>query len=125
MIEVKQTGSFKNTERYLQRLQANQVDAILHKYGVMGVNALSANTPEDTGETAASWYYTIKNRPGYYSIRWHNRHEDQGIPVAVLIQYGHGTRSGSLIPGNDFIMPAVKPIFEQITREVWEEVTKI
>lgn len=125
MIEVKQKGSFKNTERYLERLKTAQVDAILHKYGEMGVRALSSATPRDSGDTASSWYYTIVNRKGYFSIRWHNRNEQAGIPVAVLIQYGHGTGTGGFVQGQDFIMPAVRPLFEKISEEVWKEVTKI
>lgn len=125
MITITQKGSFDNTERYLSRLKALELSAILNKYGNLGVDALSNATPSDSGMTAVSWYYTIVARPGYYSIRWHNSNEEYGLPVAILIQYGHGTKNGGYVEGRDYIMPAIRPIFDQIADEAWREVTKI
>lgn len=125
MITITEKGSFKNTERYLKRLKTSTLITVLNKYGNLGVTALSGATPVDSGATASSWYYTIVQRKGYYSIRWHNRNERNGIPIAVLIQYGHGTRNGGYVQGRDFIMPAIRPIFDQIAAEAWKEVTKI
>lgn len=125
MISVTQRGSFKNTERYLARLRANNLSKILTRYGALGVQALSSATPVDSGETASSWFYTIQNRKGYYSIRWHNQHEEDGVPIAVILQYGHGTRQGGYVQGRDYINPAMQPIFDQILRDVMEEVTKV
>lgn len=125
MIEITQKGSFNNTEVYLRRLKEFQVAAILSKYGARGVAALSNATPTDTGLTAASWYYEVVQRPGYYSIRWHNSNVRDGIPVAILIEYGHGTGTGGYVAGRDFIMPAIRPIFDQIAAEVEREVSKI
>jgi hypothetical protein len=90
------------------------------------VAALAAATPRDSGETANSWTYQIVQRPGYYSIVWSNTHtEDPGhIPIAVLIQYGHGTRRGGYVQGRDYINPAMRPIFDQIAADMWKEVTK-
>lgn len=125
MITFTERGSFKNTERYLRRLKQAQLLAVLDKYGSIGVNALSNATPVESGETAAAWTYTIEQRPGYYSIRWHNSHEHQGVPIAVLLQYGHGTGTGGYVQGRDYINPAVRPIFEQMANEAWKEVTRI
>ena len=125
MIEITQKGSFDKTEKYLERLSKNKRTGILNKYGEMGVAALSNATPVESGETARSWSYTIVDEPGYSSIRWHNSHVRDGIPIAVLLQYGHGTRNGGFVQGRDYIMPAIRPLFDQITNEVWEEVTKI
>jgi hypothetical protein len=97
----------------------------LNKYGTMGVNVLSNATPVDSGITAGSWYYTIEQRRGYYSIRWHNRHDVNGTPLAVMLQYGHGTGTGGYVEGRDFIMPAIRPIFEQMANDAWREVTRI
>lgn len=124
-IQITQKGSFNNTEVYLSRLKAVQVAAILSKYGSVGVAALSNATPVDSGLTAASWYYEIVQRPGYYSIRWHNRNVRDGIPIAILIEYGHGTGTGGYVAGRDFIMPAIRPIFDKIAADVEKEVTKI
>jgi hypothetical protein len=124
-IEVTQKGSFDNTERYLVRLKKLRVDAILNKYGTIGMNALSNATPAETGLASQSWYYDIVNRPGYYSIRWYNSDVEGGFPVVIGIQYGHGTGTGGYVQGRDFIMPAIRPIFDQIGEEVWKEVTKI
>ena len=125
MITIIQKGSFNNTERYLNRLKQAQVTAILQRYGSLGVTALSNATPVESGVTAASWTYSIVQRPGYYSIRWHNSHENKGVPIAVLLQYGHGTGTGGYVQGRDYINPAVRPIFDQIANEVWKEVTKV
>lgn len=125
MISFTQKGSFKNTERYLNRLKSEQVFAILSKYGTIGQNVLSNATPVDSGETAGSWYFTIVQRKGYYSIRWHNHHIEKGIPIAVILQYGHGTGTGGYVEGRDYINPAIKPIFEQMADEAWKEVTRI
>jgi hypothetical protein len=125
MITITEKGSFKNTESYLRKLKNADRLRILGKYGSLGVNALSNATPRESGLTAESWYYTIVQRPGYYSIRWHNRHEEDGIPIAVLIQYGHGTRNGGYVQGQDYIMPAMRPIFNAIAEEAWREVTKV
>lgn len=123
MIEITQKGTFKNIELYLERLRKAQVVSILNKYGEMGVKALAQATPQDSGETANSWYFKVVSKKGYHSIRWYNRNIQDGIPIAVLIQYGHGTRNGGYVEGIDYINPAIQPIFEQISNEVWKEVT--
>jgi hypothetical protein len=125
MISFTEKGSFNNTERYLARLKTAELYAVLNKYGTMGVNVLSNATPVDSGITAGSWYYTIEQRRGYYSIRWHNHHDVNGTPLAVMLQYGHGTGTGGYVEGRDFIMPAIRPIFEQMANDAWREVTRI
>ena len=122
-ISITQKGSFDNTERYLSKLSKNDAFAVLSKYASMGVTALSNATPTDTGETAESWYSEIVQRNGYYSIRWHNRHVVDGRPIAILIQYGHGTGTGGYVQGRDYIMPAIQPIFDQMANDLWKEVT--
>lgn len=118
MITITQKGNFNNTTRYLKKLSEGDLVSFLSKYGSLGVNALSNATPLESGETAGSWYYTLKYRKGYYSIRWHNRHIEDGVPIAVILQYGHGTRNGGYVQGRDYIMPAIRPIFDQISAEV-------
>ena len=124
-IIIEQKGSFKNTEAYLAKLKSADLYAVLSKYGTLGQNALSNATPVRTGLTAASWYYTIESRPGYYSIRWHNHDNENGFPVAIMLQYGHGTGTGGWVEGRDYIMPAIRPIFDQMAADAWREVTKI
>jgi hypothetical protein len=125
MITITQKGSFRNTERYLAKLKDAQRFAVLNKYGSLGQNALSNATPADTGLASNSWFYTIQQRPGYYSIRWHNSDVENGFPVAVMIQYGHGTGTGGYVQGRDYINPAIRPIFDQIVAEAMREVTQI
>lgn len=125
MITIIQTGDFNKTEEYLSRLSKGDLSEVLNRYGSLGVNALSNATPVDSGLTSESWYYTIESRPGYYSIRWHNNNQVNGLPIAVLIQYGHGTRNGGYVQGRDYIMPAMRPIFDQIAAEAWKEVTRV
>ena len=124
-IYFTEKGDFSNTERYLARLKSGQRLAILNKYGSLGAAALSNATPVESGVTANSWSYSIVERPGYYSIRWHNSHIEDGVNIAVILQYGHGTGTGGYVQGRDYIMPAIRPIFDQITAEAWREVTRV
>lgn len=126
MIKVTTRGSFKNTYAFGKRMLDRAYLRALDKYGPMGVAALQSATPEDSSETANSWYYEIVNRPGYYAIHWLNSHvEEPGrIPIAVLLQYGHATQNGGFVQGIDYINPALRPIFDQIAADMWREVTK-
>lgn len=126
MIKVKTRGSFRNTDAFLKRMRNREYLRALEKYGAIGVNALASATPVDSSETANSWYYEIVSRPGYFAIHWLNSNvEDPGkIPVAVLLQYGHGTQNGGFVQGQDYINPALRPIFDQIAADMWREVTK-
>lgn len=117
-------GSWDKTERFLRKQQANQAFTILDKYGQQGVTALAAATPEESSETANSWTYEIVNRRGYYAIHWSNTHSEDGVNIAAILQYGHGTGTGGYIQGRDYIMPAIRPIFDQMLAEMWREVTK-
>lgn len=124
LITVTQKGSFDKTERYLQTLNISRIVSILKRYGEQGVTALSGATPQDSGLTARSWYYEIVERPGYCSIRWRNRNINDGVPIAILLQYGHGTGTGGWVEGRDYVMPAIQPIFDRILSDVLKEVTK-
>jgi hypothetical protein len=126
VIKVTNRGSFSNTENFLHRMQRREHLKGLARYGEIGVAALKEATPKDSSVTADSWYYEIVDRPGYFSIHWLNSHlEDPGqIPVAVLIQYGHATGNGGYVQGQDYINPAMRPIFDQIANDMWREVTK-
>lgn len=124
IISITQRGSFKNTERFLDRATNLQIKPILEKYGEEGVLALSNATPIDSSLTSNSWYYEIVQRDGYASIRWNNSNIQDGRPIAILLQYGHGTRNGGYVQGRDYIMPAIQPIFDKILDEVMGEVTK-
>jgi hypothetical protein len=123
-IEITQKGNWDKTTRYLNRLKSADLSAVLNRYGQQGVTALSNATPVESGETAGSWYYEVISRKGYSSIRWHNSHVVDGRPIAILLQYGHGTGTGGHVQGRDYIMPAIRPIFDQIADEAWREVTK-
>jgi len=125
MITFKTKGSFKNTEKYLKNCKELDVLFILKKYGRDGVIALSQATPKDTGQTASSWDYVAEATKKGGSITWTNSNNEFGAPVAILIQYGHGTGDGSYIEGIDYINPAMRPIFEKIANDIFEEVSKI
>jgi hypothetical protein len=126
VIKVTTSGSFDKSLAFLQRVRNREQFKVLAKYGPMGVAALQAATPVDSGKTAASWYYEIVDRPGYFAIHWLNSNiEEPGtIPVAAIIQYGHATGRGAFIQGIDYINPALQPIFDQIVADMWREVTK-
>ena len=117
-ITVEAKASFANTQRFLQKLSSQDIFRILDKYGPMGVAALSAATPSDTGETANSWSYEINQKYGSHEIVWKNSHIVNGANVALLIQYGHGTGTGGYVAGRDYINPAMRDIFQQILNDV-------
>lgn len=125
-IKVTQRGDFSKTKSALARMQTRAYLKNLEKYGAQGVAALKAATPHDDGDTANGWYYEIVDKPGYFAIHWLNSNVVQpgNIPVAVLIQYGHATRTGGYVEGVDYINPTLKPIFDQIAADAWREVTK-
>lgn len=123
MIKITHSGSFKNTENFLSRMRNFNVVAILNKYGQKGVEALASATPVRSGETASAWGYEILGGNGSYQIIWTNSNINQGYPIALLIQYGHGTGTGGYVQGIDYINPAIRPIFEQLASEAWKEVT--
>jgi hypothetical protein len=122
MITFESNGDFKKTQQFLDRMARAEHMAILNHYGQVGVDALASATPTDSGLTATSWTYTIEKKQGKYSIVWHNTNVVDGVPVAILIQYGHGTGTGGWVEGRDYINPAIRPIFDMITEEVWKQV---
>lgn len=124
MISVSSRGRFSKTEAFLRRARDLRIQ-ILRRYGEEGVRALSLATPKDTGETASSWYYQIKEDKTSTTIEWLNRHVEDGVPIAVILQYGHGTNGGGYVEGIDYINPAMRPLFEEIANSVWKEVSRI
>lgn len=119
MIEVTRSGSnFKHAEARMKRLSNSNIFASLAKYGQIGVDALAAATPRDSGETAASWSYEIRQTRGSWEIIWRNTHINAGQNVAILLQYGHGTGTGGYVQGRDYINPSIKPIFAKILADV-------
>lgn len=124
MIRVRQRGNFKNLQHFFKNAKKADAVTILKKYGEIGVEALSAATPVATGKTAASWSYKIKRVSGGYTVSWENSNTTiRGENIALLIQYGHGTKSGGYVKGRNYINPAIQPIFDQISEEAWKEVT--
>lgn len=124
MITFRQKGNFSKLNRYFERVKEVVKMGDLDKYGRAGVEALASATPVDSGETAASWYYTIERTSGSATISFHNSHINEGVPIAIILQLGHGTGTGGWVEGIDYINPAIRPIFEEIANNAWEEVTK-
>lgn len=125
MIKFEQKGDFSKLTRYLERAKETVKLGDLDRYGRAGVSALSSATPVRTGLTASSWYYKIKNSNGVASISFHNSNIQNGVPIAIILQYGHGTRNGGWVQGRDYINPAIQPIFDSIAEKAWREVTKL
>lgn len=125
MISVKSKGDFSKTIRYLGKVK----DAISHidldRYGRDGVAALASETPVDSGLTASSWHYEIVRKTDSVSIRFYNSNIQNGVPIAILIQYGHATRNGGWVQGRDYINPAIQPVFDRLAKDLWREVTKL
>lgn len=125
MITFRQKGDFSKLTRYLERLKEAIRCGDLDKYGREGVAALASATPIDSGLTASSWYYEIENTGGSVTISFHNSNINKGVPIAIILQYGHGTGTGGWVQGRDYINPAIQPIFDAIANDAWKEVTKI
>ena len=125
MISFRQKGDFSKLNRFLERAKEAARLSILDKYGQEGVAALASATPVDSGETANSWYYEIKHDNGSATITFNNSHINKGVPIAIILQYGHGTGTGGWVEGRDYINPAIQPIFDKIVDEAWKEVTKV
>ncbi len=124
MVTITSKGDLSKTYKFLKKLSSKKFLDKLDDYGKEGVAALSAATPVDTGKTAASWGYKITATTNSITITWTNSNVVKGVPIAIILQYGHGTRNGGWVEGRDYINPAIQPIFEQIKNEIWREVTK-
>lgn len=123
MVKIKTKGSFSRTERFFDNSKnlSSRLRRVFIKYGAKGVEALRSATPIDSGDTAGSWSYTIED----WGIGFNNSNVVSGYAVALLIQYGHGTRSGGYVEGIDYINPALRPIFNQIVEECWKEIQNL
>ena len=125
MISFRQKGDFSKTKRYFERVKAAARLSVLDKYGREGVAALASATPTETGKTASSWFYEISHDKGSATITFSNSNINKGVPIAIILQYGHGTGTGGWVEGRDYINPAIQPIFDKIANEAWKEVTKV
>lgn len=123
MFDITASGSFDSTEAWLRKVTSGRIFDSLSRFGQMGVSALASATPQDSGETANHWSYEILSEKESWSIIWTNSHVVDGRPIAVLLQYGHGTRTGGYVEGRDYINPALRPIFDQMANEGWKVVT--
>ena len=125
MITIRQKGDFSKITQYLEKAKDSISRNILEKYGREGVTALSSATPIDTGKTSASWYYTIENKQGRYILSFCNSNINNGVPIAIILQYGHGTRYGGWVEGRDYINPVLQPLFDRLADEAWREVVDL
>lgn len=125
MISFRQKGDFSKLTRFLERAKESVKIGDLDKYGREGVAALSSATPIDSGKTANSWSYEITNKDGSVTITFNNSNIQNGVPIAIILQYGHGTKNGGWVQGRDYINPAIQPVFDEIVDKAWREVTKI
>lgn len=121
MITFSHKGNFKKTRNFLRRAKKLSFEDI-REYGELGVEALANATPKDSGRTADSWYFQLVETPNGYSIEFLNSNIVDGVPIAIILQYGHATGTGGYVQGRDYINPAIRPIFDDIARKVWKEV---
>lgn len=124
MLKVRVKGDFGNTEKFLGKLENKVSIDLFEKYGREGVAALKSATPVDSGLTAESWYYTVERQNGSISLNFHNSNINDGVPIAIILQYGHATRNGGWVEGIDYINPALEPIFEKLANDAWLEFLK-
>jgi len=125
MVRIKVKGNFRGTKKMLEKAEDCDFRRILEKYAIEGVAALTLATPQDTGETARAWGYEIEYGRGKARIHWTNQNMKDGVPIAILIQYGHATRNGGWVEGRDFINPAIQPIMDEIAEKAWREVVRV
>ena len=125
MISFRQKGDFSKLTNFLEKAKESVKIGDLDKYGREGVAALSSATPIDSGKTANSWSYEITNKNGSVTISFNNSNIHNGVPIAIILQYGHGTKNGGWVQGRNYINPAIQPVFDEIVDKAWREVTKI
>lgn len=121
-IKFTHHGDFKKTKKFLTRMSLLNPYEVLDKYGKKGVEALRAATPVDSGRTADAWYYEIERKFGSITIAWYNSNINEGVPIAIILNYGHGTGWGGYVKGREYISPAIQPVFDEIAEAVWKEV---
>ena len=124
MISFRHKGDFSKFSSFMEKAKNAVRLGDLDRYGREGVNALASATPVDTGVTANSWFYKIERTNGSASISFHNSNVQNGVPIAIILQYGHGTGTGGWVEGRDYINPAIRPIFDKLANDAWREVTK-
>lgn len=122
-ISFKHTGNFMKTESFLLEVPRINHRDILNKYGRIGVDVLASVTPVDSGETSQQWGYEIVVNPNGYSIFWTNTNINHGVPIAVILEYGHATRNGGFVEGRHYIVPAIEEVFNKLANDLWREVT--
>nr|DAZ04639.1 MAG TPA: type I neck protein [Caudoviricetes sp.] len=122
-VKFEVSGGFTKTERFLNRMKRREYLNVLDEFGRDGVQALRNATPVDSGATAEAWDYEIKRVRNYTEIVWTNSNINDGVPIAVILQYGHGTGTGGYVQGRDYINPAIRPIFDKIAEKAWKVVT--
>lgn len=125
MISFRQKGDFSKLTRFLERAKEAVKIGELDKYGREGVAALASATPVESGLTASSWYYEIERQNGSVAIVFKNSNINKGVPIAIILQYGHGTGTGGWVQGRDYINPSIQPLFDKIANDAWKEVTKL
>ena len=125
MITFRQKGDFSKLSRFLERAKETVHMGDLDRYGREGVAALASATPVDSGLTASSWYYEIARTKEGVTISFKNSNINKGVPIAIILQYGHATRNGGWVEGRDYINPAIQPIFDRLTNDAWKEVRKL
>ena len=125
MIQFRHKGDFSKLTRYLEKVKRTVDLGVLDKYGREGVAALASATPVNSGLTSSSWYYEIERRDESTVIHFCNSHINKGVPIAIILQYGHGTGTGGWVEGRDYINPAIQPLFDKLANEAWREVTKL
>lgn len=125
MISFRHKGDFSKVTRYLVNAKKAVKIGDLERFGKEGVAALASATPVDTGLTASSWYYEIEQENGSTVIRFNNSNIQNGVSIAIILQYGHGTNNGGWVQGRDYINPSIQPIFDKIAKDAWKEVTKL
>lgn len=124
-IRFNHKGDLSKTQAYFNKLKKATQIRILEKYGHMGVEALSAATPVDTGLTAASWSYSIEKVSKGYKLVFSNSNVQKGVNIAIILQFGHGTGTGGYVQGRDYINLAIQSVFEQMAEDIWKEVTRL
>lgn len=122
-VKFEVSGGFTKTERFLNRMKRHEYLNVLDEFGRDGVQALRNATPVDSGATAEAWDYEIKRTRNYTEIVWTNSNINDGVPIAVILQYGHGTGTGGYVQGRDYINPAIRPVFDKIAEKAWKVVT--
>ena len=119
-MRIQEYGDFGNLEKYLKKSRRANLDVL----GQAIVNALRDTTPVESGETANAWGYKIVSTSRGLDLEIYNTHINDGVNIAIILHYGHGTGTGGYVPPRPYIDSAIDAAYKKTINKVLEDYLK-